>query len=519
MSAVLLLRDLSLRYKIPLRGTAVILVTALAVTASLVYREFLDLKRDLKASSESMARVLAHTITPTVIHDDVWRAFEIVRTPFQALTEKDFTRADLILVLDERGRVFVSTHPDRYPILADPVRAGSELTPVAASLADLTGPDPVTVETPGAQRIYVLAPLLADGVRVGTLVMGYSKSVFAERFASLARNALLVTLLVLVVLLPVSWYWAHRMAIPLVNLAEGMKRIGQRIPEDAELPLPAESRDEIGQASAAFKRMVGELRKKETMEKQLMVSERLAALGRLSAGIAHEINNPLGGMLNAISTYRRHGGESAVGPVARDSLPCSACALPEHAGLSRRTLSLLERGLTQIKETVGALLVEARVESHALAPEDIDDIHTLVLPDVQRRGATLAWSNRMTQPLPLPSTLVRQILLNLLLNATNAVAERGRIECQVRVALGRLDISVGNDGAHIPESRQPYLFEPFASFNESGTGLGLWVTYQIVQQLGGRIAAHSRPGETRFTVELPLTQDHETRATADALPG
>ncbi|MFZ5558442.1 MAG: ATP-binding protein [Pseudomonadota bacterium] len=514
---MLLLRDLSLRYKIPLRGTAVILITALAVTASLVYRESLDLKQDLKSSSESMARVLAHTITPAVIHDDVWRAFEIVRTPFQALSDKDFTRAERILVLDERGRVFVSTHPEQFPILSEPARSDAGLAPIAPALASLSGRDPVTVEEAGSGQIFVLAPLVADGVRIGTLVLAYSRSVFAERFAAIARDAVVVTLLVVAVLLPVSWFWAHRMAIPLVRLADGMKRVGQRIPEDGELPV-YESRDEIGEAGAAFKRMVAELRKKEAMEKQVMVSERLAALGRLSAGIAHEINNPLGGMLNAISTYRRHGGETAA-PQGREGLPCIACGLPEHANLSRRTLSLLERGLTQIKETVGALLVEAKVESHALAPEDVEDIHTLVLPDVQRKGARLVWANRLVRPLPLPSTLVRQILLNLLLNATNAIGEGGRIDCQVRLVGERVEMRVANDGAHIPESQLQYLFEPFFALNESGHGLGLWVTYQIVQQLGGRIAVHSRPGETCFTVELPLDQEHETRAPADAVPG
>ncbi len=514
----MLLRDLSLRYKIPLRGTVVILITALAVTASLVYRESLDLRQDLKSSSESMARVLAHTVTPTVIHDDVWRAFEIVRTPFQALAEKDVTRAARILVLDERGRVFVSTHPEQFPILSNPLRSGGELVPIAPTLAALSGQDPVTVEMAGTQQMFVLAPLVADGVRIGTLVMGYSKSVFAERFTGIVRNAVLVTLLVVAVLMPVSWYWAHRMAIPLVRLADGMKRVGQRILDDGELPV-YESSDEIGEAGAAFSRMVAELRKKEAMEKQVMVSERLAALGRLSAGIAHEINNPLGGMLNAISTYRRHGGEISTQPLMPDTSPCRECGFPDHAALSRRTLSLLERGLTQIKETVGALLVEAKVESHALVPEDIDDIHTLVLPNAQRKGARLVWDNRVDRQLPLPSTLVRQTLLNLLLNATSAVDRGGCIDCRIRLVMGQVEIRVSNDGAYIPESRQQYLFEPFSRMSEAGLGLGLWVTYQIVQQLGGRIGVNSQPGETRFTVELPVNQEHETRAAADAVPG
>ncbi|MGN2393397.1 sensor histidine kinase, partial [Pelomicrobium sp. G1] len=115
---------------------------------------------------------------------------------------------------------------------------------------------------------------------------------------------------------------------------------------------------------------------------------------------------------------------------------------------------------------------------------DLEDIRTLVLSDAHPKGAHLAWDNRIEAPLPLPSTLVRQILLNLLLNATRAVEAGGRIECGIQVVGERLEIRVSNDGAYIPEHEQQYLFEPFFRLSEDGNGLGLWVTYQIVQQLG-----------------------------------
>jgi signal transduction histidine kinase len=512
------LKDLSLRHKIPLQGAVVILATALMVTASLVYRASVDLKHDLKSASERMARVLARTLTPLVIHDDVWRAYEIVRTPFQALDAGDVARVDVIVLLDERGRVYVSSHPERYPILGDLAKLDTELAALAGPLAALSGENPVTVEPPGGRNIYVLAPAVADGLRVATLVVGYSKSIFARRFGGIVQNAFFMTLLVVTTILPIAWYLGQRMAAPLVRLAECMRLVGTRSASSLECSL-GNSRDEIGQVGAAFQRMLAELRSKEAMEKQMMVSERLAALGRLSAAIAHEINNPLGGMLNAISTYRRHGG-GTLPPLGQGSAkPCSECGLPESLALSQRTLSLLERGLLQIKETVGALLVEAKVESHPLTPQDLEDIRILALSDLHPKGAYLAWNNRIGTPLPLPSTLVRQILLNLLLNANRAVEADGRIECGVRVEGECLEIYVSNDGAHIPEQEQQYLFEPFSRLSESGNGLGLWVTYQIVQQLGGSIHVHSKPGETRFVVRLPVSLEHETRAPAGPVLG
>ncbi|MBI3140321.1 MAG: HAMP domain-containing protein [Rhodocyclales bacterium] len=481
--AVFRLRDLSFRHKIPLRGSLLVVITAVVVTGSLIYREYEELKGDLVATSRSMGRVLAKTLVTPLLHDDVWRAYEIVNSPFRA-TGRDSNpqMAEVVVVLDRRQQVYVSTHPPQYPMLTDPARANPDFNRMQRALAEYKEFEATTVEMPGSDKLYVLTPIVSDGVLLGTLVMGYSKSAFLPRFFSIALRAGLVTLLVLAVLLPASWYWAQRFARPLVDLAESMGKVGATIPGDAEIKLE-QSRDEIGQLGAAFKAMLEQLREKESLEKEVVLTERLAALGRLAAGIAHEINNPLGGMLNALSTFKRHGNDDP---------------------LTAKTLSLIERGLLQIKDTVSALLVEAKVRSRPLAPQDIEDTHTLVLADARQKSARFDWKNEVAEPLPLPSTLVRQILINLMLNAVEAVDRGGRVSCRVAVNSGRLHVVVGNDGAFIPQERMEHLFEPFATGRESGHGLGLWVTYQIVRQLNGEITAESEPGQTRFTVSLPI---------------
>jgi len=321
-------------------------------------------------------------------------------------------------------------------------------------------------------------------VLLGRLALGYSRQVFTPRLRNLITRSVLVTLLVLGVLLPLSTWWARRLADPLVILAEAMDQVAERLPDPALVPTLTTG-DEIGRLSQAFRSMLVGLREKAQLEQHILVAERLAAVGRLSAGIAHEINNPLGGMLNALNTFRRHG-------------------TPDP--LTEKTVSLLERGLTQIRNTVAALLVEAKVESHPLTPEDIEDIHILVMAAAEKKAADFVWHNRVGASLPLPSTLVRQILLNLLLNAVQAIAVGGRVECDTRVENHRLVILVENDGKHIAEDHLPYLFEPFTTERPEGNGLGLWVTYQIVQQLQGGVEVDSQPGRTRFVIELPLPE-------------
>ena len=156
----------------------------------------------------------------------------------------------------------------------------------------------------------------------------------------------------------------------------------------------------------------------------------------------------------------------------------------------------------QIRETVGALLVEAKVESHALTRDDLEDVHTLVAPELEKKRLVMHWDNRIEDCVALPSTRLRQVLINLLLNAAQAANPGGYVSCSVRIEAGRLIAEIANDGKPLSPAQLEHLFEPFIS--ETGTGLGLWVVYQIIQQLGGDIRVSNGPPLTRFEVRIPL---------------
>lgn len=477
--------ELSLRYKIPLRVIALVLITAFVVTASMAFREYDASRRDLVAHSAGLGRVLADTLTTPIMHDDLWRAYEIIRSP-QRRDGGEFETlvADIVVVLDAEFHNYVSTQPTRFPMGISPGQTDDDFGQIQqAMVADDAGLQRL-FEPPLSNNLYMITPIVADGVVLGRLVLGYSRQVFIARLSNHIKRSVLVTLGVLVLLLPLSVWWARKMADPLVALADAMDRVAIELPDPAQLPsLP--TGDEIAHLAQAFRGMLRDLREKEQIEKQMLVSERLAAVGRLSAGIAHEINNPLGGMLNALSTFRRHGA---------------------HDPLTEKTASLLERGLTQIRDTVAALLVQAKVESHSLTPDDIEDIHILMRAEAENKMAKFVWCNQVNVALPLSSTLVRQVLLNLLQNAVQAIEPGGLVECKTAVENEHLIIVVENDGRYIPPERLPFLFEPFTTGRAEGNGLGLWVTYQIVKQLDGGLDVDSHPGLTRFVVDLPFPE-------------
>jgi len=476
-------RDLSFRYKIPLRGTALILITSFAITAALIFRAYDDLKQDLLANAEGLAGVMAHTLIPAMLKEDVWHAFEIIRTPFSsaALAPHSSLQAQNILIIDKDFQVYVASDPRRFQMHSPVSAAGHEYTLLEEHLRENSAITSQVLDLPRTEHLYVTTPIISDKVRLGTLVISYPRESFTPRFVRFAGRAAFATLIVLGALLPLSWYWGTRLAEPLVKLAGCIGRIGHVSPGSLHCEL-YESKDEIGQVGTRFKTMLRELQIKQELEQQVIATERLAAVGQLTASIAHEINNPLGGMLNAINTQKRYGQNDA---------------------MTDKTLSLLERGLLQIKDTVSALLVEARQSSRDFGPEDMDDIRTLITPDIQRQQARLKWNVKM-DTVPLSASLIRQILINLLLNAVKAVPSRGVVSCSVTTNGTQLVLHISNSGSPIPDKQLSHLFEPFMHYRADGNGLGLWVCYQIVKQLGGTIEARSDDAETCFTATIPL---------------
>jgi len=476
--------DLSFRYKIPLWGTLLVVLTAVAVSAALMAQTYEEMEEDLTINTSTLADTLIPNVFSAMIRDNVWRVYELVSNPLHSRDgdSGEWGAAENILVVDNDQRIFAAAYP-KFARLGTPLRElGPEFAVVAERLRLGTLDDHGLIETAGSTRLLFTTAIAEEGARLGTLIVVLSKGGFQTRFMAIARYGLLAGIGVLCVLLPFNWYWGHRMAEPLVQLADRMKDLGSALPKPLD-PAFYRHGDEIGSLFKTYNRMLGELKEKEDLERQVVHADRLAALGQLAAGVAHEINNPLGGMLVAI-----------------DTLKSQNVSEPRTA----KTIALLERGLDQIRETVGALLVEARVKSRNLSERDIEDVLVLVLPQVHKKSLHLDWHNELDSEIGVPATLVRQVLMNLMLNAIHAASMQGQVGCHVTVGDRQLQIVVTNDGPVLSTEQMSHLFEPFSPLSAEGHGLGLWVTYQIVHQLGGRIAASQDDHGMSFSVAIPL---------------
>ena len=170
----------------------------------------------------------------------------------------------------------------------------------------------------------------------------------------------------------------------------------------------------------------------------LAEQEKYAMLGRLASGMAHEVNNPLGGMLNAIDTIQAHGNDPAV---------------------LQTSLDFLKRGLAGIRNVARAALVTYKggSDTNILTRSDLDDLPFLVQHETGARWLRLDWQNRISEPLAINGPAVRQITLNLLLNACAASPPGGLVTVTASCSDGTLRIAVADEGPGLPEDMAALL--------------------------------------------------------------
>jgi signal transduction histidine kinase len=449
--------NLSFRYKIPLRAAIFLFFTSILFTIAFIFLAHDKLNEDIQINNQRLSTMLVANLAPLILHDDPWRAYELINS----IVNYEDSDIQSIIVLDTQQRVFISSDAKRYPMLSSPERLLSS-----------------------DENLIFNFPIRLDDSDIGSLIIQYNHDLFAQRYFAVTERSLMVALLIFLLLFPISIYWGKRMAQPLLALASCLNRIGEHDNQELNCQL-YQSNDEIGQVTVALRNMFNQLQHKHKIEQQLATSERLAAIGRLSAGMAHEINNPLGGMLNAIDTYKIHG-------------------LQDERTL--KTLSMLERGLKQIQDIVSALLVEVKTGHSHFNDQDINDINTLLKTQLNTKNLHILWQTELTpdKDIPIASTIMRQILFNLLLNAIQASKANHAILCELLSQEQTVFVRVCNTGDVIDQSAMAQLFEPFNSSHEHGHGLGLWITYQIVRQLAGTIDVSSNAEQTCFSIMLPV---------------
>jgi signal transduction histidine kinase len=267
-------------------------------------------------------------------------------------------------------------------------------------------------------------------------------------------------------------------------------------PEDNTLikKLPVSS-DEVGKLSFKLKelcrRLITSQKELDRTREQMFQGEKLAALGRLTAGIAHEINNPLGGMQNCIKSMQES---------------------PDNRELNQRYLELLSKGLIRIGDTVRQLLNFGRRDPLQLQTVNVDDLirECFSLLEYGLKNIELNMDLKLTRPMNVDVESLKQVVVNIGLNAIQAMPEGGILSVETHETVTGLLITISDTGMGMDEDQVQKIFDPFYTTKDvgEGTGLGLFVTYSLVQNMNGTIKVESRKGHGAcFQLEFPIQHD------------
>jgi two-component system NtrC family sensor kinase len=390
---------------------------------------------------------------------------------------------------------------------------------------------------PGGRRLEMLTPIFNEpscsqaachahpaATRVlGVLDLQLSLEPVDHEVAGMQYRVLLVTgVEISLISLFIIFFTRRFLGRPIERLIEGIKAVSEM---DLEKPIEVDrSSEEVHELARAFLIMRDRLRaalaelnqltqnleikveertrQLQAAQKKLLHTDRLASLGQLSASVAHEINNPISGVLNLSMLLQRM--------LKSDGVP------PERLEEFRKYLAQITNETARVGRIVSDLLAFSRRSKPQRAPADLNRIVRTTLSLVQHKMKlsnveVTAVLGESLPAIPCDNSQIQQVVLNLVLNAAEATQTKPerRVNVTTADAAEAVILTVADNGEGIPPENLAKIFDPFFTTKSEGkgVGLGLAVSYGIVQAHGGEIEVKSRAGEgTVFTVTLPLEQ-------------
>jgi two-component system, NtrC family, sensor kinase len=373
---------------------------------------------------------------------------------------------------------------------------------------------------PGQQETGHLTasePILdPSGKKVGVLFVGVPENPYLEVRTSMMLTFLLVAIAGVIVVLALTYFITRSMIHPLEEMVKASNRIAAG---DLDHSVTLSSRNEIGILANSFNKMLASIKTMKleleewgrTLEEkvnkrteelvavrtQMAQSEKLASIGRLAAGVAHEINNPLGGIL----TF--------------SMLALEDCD-EDHP--LKQSLEVIVKQTLRCRDTVKGLLDFARQSSAVPSITEVNSVvdKTLLLLENQTIFQNIKTVRKFNPELPnvlIDAGQLQQVVMNIVINAVDAMEESGVLTIETCRDPRRREIliKISDTGKGVPEDVLPLIFEPFFTTKKvgKGTGLGLAIVHGIITRAGGKVEVENSPNGATFIIRMPIVQEEQ----------
>jgi len=535
-----LIKNISLQTKFIIITFSAVIITMIIMGTLNIRREEAILYRDI----ERQGRILAETLAIPVLNDLIYEKLGLVEEGglIDNYVTEIFKRKDIdllyITILDVNGKVISHNEFSEYgKVYNDSVTLrslNSNVTVIQKFHNDETGYGALDVAT----------PLSIGDKRWGTLKFALSLESLNREIRAVIINGIIITLLLLAVSFCVIILLSRRFIRPIAELAKTMERAGG---DTLDVQVDIKGNDELALLGQSFNRMIERINRSNTKLKRthkellqfvgaierteidvldtkveiegcdeisllcdsfnnmidriresnielkkthakLLHSQRLASLGILASGVAHEINNPLGGMFNCIEMIEQNWNNEE---------------------FRKRYLGLLKDGLERIETIVGKLLWMSKKDERKPGSiglrKSLKDTYQLI--EYRIKSKHIIYREYVEEDASLVMDLhdFYQMMTNLMINAIQSMNEYGVLDVNAYTTNSSTILEVSDTGTGIDPDDLHRIFDPFftTKMPGEGTGLGLWVTYEIVKNYGGEIHVESEKGKgTRFILRF-----------------
>jgi len=478
---------LSIKQKQVLGVTSIVVLVVLILSAL----QLVALTRALLAQSRERGELVAMTI--------YHRAQDVVtgeETGYQELRRDPGVRAALEAALYSEGVAYAAIVDRAGTIVAhsDPSRVGERL-PAGDDLAALTSASGIAQLRAVYQTERMLEwrqPMLLGDTPFAEMRVGHSTLLIRRYLNQALRPAALAAAVALLVAIFVAVVLAQVVVRPIHVIRSGLSRLG-RGDLGATLDLKGDEFKDLGDVFASVTNQLKAAVPDSAKRAQLVdLSRRVTALGRLTAGVAHEVKNPLNAMTIHLELLKQ-----------------KLEAAGERAGTEPH-LDIIAREIRRLDDVVQGFLKFARPEElmlQSISPSELaaDVLKTLEV-EANTAGVTLSIACADTVPrIEADPGILRQALLNLAKNAVQAMPNGGRLTIACGATKdGRVEIRVSDTGVGIPPENLAKIFDLYFTTKGTGTGIGLSLVYRTVQLHNGDIDVESTPGAgTTFIIKMP----------------